>query len=252
MDPHGLARSSSLTRCSLRRGHDRYLIMIPQWSLLRAIQLSPPFSALRCHHASPFGRYILDLWAWFSYGFRWPGLHVWWEMVSCHLFIWPVTHPMPYWAYFRFRWDLRIFTEVTCLMRDGFMSLVVLTCYAPDAIRGHIFHFRWDLRIFTKVTCSTIDDFMSLVLLTCRAPDAILGHIFHFIWDLWIFMDVACSMINDFMLPTLRPIIRSMSTRAYYHSGWNLYILVELRAYPHLRDVPRDDDLFTIFTMIPQ
>ena len=114
------------------------------------------------------------------------------------------------------------------------------------------FHFRWDLRIFTKVTCSTIDDFMSLVLLTCRAPDAILGHIFHFIWDLWIFMDVACSMINDFMLPTLRPIIRSMSTRAYYHSGWNLYILVELRAYPHLRDVPRDDDLFTIFTMIPQ
>ena len=29
-----------------------------------------------------------------------------------------------------------------------------------------------------EVTCSTIDDFMSLVLLTCRAPDAILGYIF--------------------------------------------------------------------------
>ena len=71
-------------------------------------------------------------------------------------------------AYFRFRWDLRIFTEVTCLMRDGFMSLVLLTYYAPDAIRGHIFHFRWDL---------------------------------------WIFTDVACSMIDDFMLPGLRPII---------------------------------------------
>ena len=27
---------------------------------------------------------------------------------------------------------------------------------------------------------------------------------------------------------------------------------MELRAYPHLRDVHRDDDLFTIFTMIPQ
>ncbi|KAL6328367.1 hypothetical protein AAG906_034510 [Vitis piasezkii] len=63
MDPHGLARSSSLTGCSLRRGHDRYLIMIPQWSLPRAIQLGPHFSALRCHHASPSGRYILDLWA---------------------------------------------------------------------------------------------------------------------------------------------------------------------------------------------
>ena len=98
MDPHGLARSSSLTRCSLRRGHDRYLIMIPQWSLPRAIQLGPHFSTLRCHHAFPSGRYILDLWAWFSYGFGWPGLHVWWEMVSCHLFFWPVTHPMPYWG----------------------------------------------------------------------------------------------------------------------------------------------------------
>ena len=62
-------------------------------------------------------------------------------------------------------------TRIKCLMRDGFMSLVVLTCYAPDAIRGHIFHFRWDL---------------------------------------WIFTDVACSMIDDFKLPGLQPIIRSM------------------------------------------
>ena len=27
---------------------------------------------------------------------------------------------------------------------------------------------------------------------------------------------------------------------------------MELRAYPHLRDVHQDDDLFAIFTMIPQ
>ena len=30
-------------------------------------------------------------------------------------------------------------TRITCLMRDGFMSLVLLTCRAFDAILGHIF-----------------------------------------------------------------------------------------------------------------
>ena len=76
MDPHGLARSSSLTGCSPRRRHDRCPIMILQRSIPRAIQLGPHFSALRCHHASPSGKYILDLWAWFSYRSEWPGLHV--------------------------------------------------------------------------------------------------------------------------------------------------------------------------------
>ena len=61
----------------------------------------------------------------------------------------------------------------------------------------------------TSTTCSMIDDFMSFVIWTCRAPDAILGHIFHFRWDLWFFTDVACSMIDDFMMPDLRPIICS-------------------------------------------
>ena len=41
-------------------------------------------------------------------------------------------------AYFRFKWDLWIFTEVTCLMIDDFMSPVLLTCYTSDAILGHI------------------------------------------------------------------------------------------------------------------
>ena len=41
-------------------------------------------------------------------------------------------------------------------------------------------------------------------------------------------------------------------TGAYYSSGWDLQISVELCTYPHLRDVRRDDDIFTIFTMIPQ
>ncbi|KAL6335485.1 hypothetical protein AAG906_029728 [Vitis piasezkii] len=55
MDPHGLARSS-LTGCSPRRGHDRYLT-----EPLRSTQPGPHFSTLGCHHASPSGRYILDM-----------------------------------------------------------------------------------------------------------------------------------------------------------------------------------------------
>ncbi|KAL6322692.1 hypothetical protein AAG906_015378 [Vitis piasezkii] len=50
MDPHRFACSLSLTGCSLRRGHDRYL-MEPGF-----IQLVPHFSTLGCHHAAPSGR----------------------------------------------------------------------------------------------------------------------------------------------------------------------------------------------------
>ncbi|RVW32766.1 hypothetical protein CK203_086329 [Vitis vinifera] len=55
MDPHGLARSS-LTGCSSRRGHDRYLT-----EPLRSTQPGPHFSTLRFHHASPSGRSMFDL-----------------------------------------------------------------------------------------------------------------------------------------------------------------------------------------------
>ncbi|RVW21924.1 Retrovirus-related Pol polyprotein from transposon 17.6 [Vitis vinifera] len=67
MDPHGLARSSSLTGCSLRRGHDRYFTEPP-----RSIQLGPHFSTLGCHHASPSGS--RDSWTELSQvrGFRVP------------------------------------------------------------------------------------------------------------------------------------------------------------------------------------
>ena len=71
MDPHRLARSSSLTGCSLRREHDCYLTEPP-----RSIQLGSHFSTFGCHRASPSGRYILDLCAWFGYGFGWPVLHI--------------------------------------------------------------------------------------------------------------------------------------------------------------------------------
>ena len=138
MDPHGLARSSSLTGRSLRRGYDRYLIMVPQWSILGAIQLGPHFSVLSCHHASPSGRYVLDLRAWFNYGFGWSGLHVWWEMVSCHLFLWPITHPMPCWGIFPFRMR---FTDLHGghMFDDRWFHVTQSPTYHTfDAILGHI------------------------------------------------------------------------------------------------------------------
>ena len=91
------------------------------------------------------------------------------------------------------------------LSSSGFSDLSHIRCHT-----GAYFRFRWDLRIFTEVTCAMINDFMTFVLWTCRAPDAILGHIFHFRCDLWIFAYVACSMIDDFMSPDFWPIIRSM------------------------------------------
>ena len=113
-------------------------------------------------------------------------------------------------AYFRFRWDLRIFTEVTCAMIDDFMIFVLWTCRAPDAILGHIFHFRCDLWIFAYVACSMIDDFMSSDFWPIVHSMSILGHIFCFRCDLWFFTYVACSMIDDFMSPDFWPVIRSM------------------------------------------
>ena len=38
----------------------------------------------------------------FSYGHGWPGSHIWWWMIWCHLIFWPTTHMMPYWGIFLF------------------------------------------------------------------------------------------------------------------------------------------------------
>ena len=43
-----------------------------------------------------------------------------------------------------------------------------------------------------------------------------------------------------------------MSYWGIFRFGRDLQIFTELHAYPHLRDVRRDDDLFAIFMMIPQ
>ncbi|RVW53429.1 Gag-Pol polyprotein [Vitis vinifera] len=64
MDPHGLARSS-LTGCSSRRRHDRYLT-----ESLRSTQPGPHFSTLGFHHASPSGRSPLVYMIIHGYGIR--------------------------------------------------------------------------------------------------------------------------------------------------------------------------------------
>ena len=87
------------------RGDDVLIIFtrISRWSLSGAIQLSPHFSTLRFHHASPSERYLLDLWVWFCYGRGWLGPCIWWQMIWCHLIFRPVTHLMSYWGIFPFR-----------------------------------------------------------------------------------------------------------------------------------------------------
>ncbi|RVW70822.1 hypothetical protein CK203_059382 [Vitis vinifera] len=109
MDPHGLARSS-LTGCSLRRGHDRYLT-----EPLRSTHPGPHFSTLGCHHASPSGRSaLLDAW-----------------MSSCFL-------PM----------DASLicgFDSVASM--DDLSSSAFLTCYILDATLGHIPHLDRDFQI---------------------------------------------------------------------------------------------------------
>ena len=44
----------------------RYFMMILQWSLCRAIQLGPHFSAFGCCHVSYLERRSLDVWIWFG------------------------------------------------------------------------------------------------------------------------------------------------------------------------------------------
>ena len=75
------------------RGDDLFTIVmtIPQWSLSGVIQLGTHFSALRCHRAPLSKRCILAWWVWCCYGFGWPGLHICWCMIRCHL-IFPICH----------------------------------------------------------------------------------------------------------------------------------------------------------------
>ena len=111
IDLHGVAWSFPLTRYTSRRWPVCYLTMIPQWSLSWIIQSGSHFLAFRYHHASFFGKRLLDVWVRFSCGFGWHKSHIWWWMIWCcsifNLFhVWFHTR-----TYFPFDWDLQIFME---------------------------------------------------------------------------------------------------------------------------------------------
>ena len=57
----------------------------------------------RYHHAYYYWRHPFNVWIRFSYGYGWPGLHIWWWMIRCRLIYWSTIHLIPYWGIFPFR-----------------------------------------------------------------------------------------------------------------------------------------------------
>ena len=169
-DPHGLARSSSFMRCSLRCGRDRYLTepleTHPTRSALLDTWMPSCFSIREVHPGSMCMISVMDLDdQYYMFDERW--LHV-------ILFFGPVAHLMPYWGIFPF-W--MIFT---------------------DFHGGHMCDDRW-------------------------------LHVIVF----------------------FEPVAHLMPYWGIFPFGWDLQIRRELCAYPYLRDVCRDDDLFAVLTIIP-
>ena len=131
-------------------------------------------------------------------------------MVSWHLFFWPIVHPMSYWGIFPFRMRFTDLHRGHVLDDRWFHVICSSDLSCTRCHTRAYFRFGWDLRIFTEVTCLTIDDFMSLFFWPVPHSMPYWRHIFHFRWDLWIFTYVAWSRIDDFMPPDLRPIIHLM------------------------------------------
>ena len=109
-----------------------------------------------------------------------------------------------------------------------------------------------------------------LTFLIYHTFDAILGHISisdEVYWSSWSRAIISTYKVCDermmfryfIMIPqwslfgAIQPYLLYIwcHTRAYFCSGWDLQILMELHAYPHLRDVRWDDDLLTILRGSP-
>ncbi|RVW59790.1 Gag-Pol polyprotein [Vitis vinifera] len=165
MDPHGLARSS-LTGCSSRRGHDRYLT-----EPLRSTQPGPHFSTLGFHHASPSGRIFMDL--------RKVTCR---DMIPCYLISDLSYISMPYWGIFRFGGSLWIFAEVTCSRIDDSMLSDLRPIIHFDAIQGHI-SIRMRFTDHEGVACLSLFGEMSMFdfILSGHSEEPLLSHSARFI-----------------------------------------------------------------------
>ena len=135
LEVHGSSRTCAIIT---------YWMLIETWTWLFTLRSlwDPPSRVRTSRHLDSImplhlGGTFLGMCAWFSYGFGRPLLHVRWQMISCRLISDLSCIRCPYWGiFFRFGWDLRTFMEVTCAMMDVFMTFVLRTYRAPDAILG--------------------------------------------------------------------------------------------------------------------
>ena len=127
IDLGGVARLSSFTRCmprwwSIRYLHDDSSVEPPESHLARPAPLGtwmPLCFSIR--------RYLLGLWAWFSYGSGWLGLYVWWQMIPCRLPFWPVTHLMPYWGMWIWKWSFSRISVTVSITRPRYIVFAPMT-----------------------------------------------------------------------------------------------------------------------------
>ena len=88
-----------------------------------------------------------------------------------------VTHLTPYWGMFPFRIRYTNLHRGHVLDDRWFHFICSSDLSCTWRHTGAYFRFGWDLRTFMEVTCAMMDVFMTFVLRTYRAPDAILRHI---------------------------------------------------------------------------
>ena len=147
------------------------------------------------------------------------------------------VHPMPNWGIFRFRRDSRILMDLY--------------------VHHHLLDTHWDVDMFiafsSYLSRASLDPFSQILTPWHRV--AVMFHILRYIsWMCGFDLDHRDHMFDDRWFQVTRsPTYHTFDAilGAYFRYGWDLQIMMELDAYPHLQDVHRDNDLFTISTVIP-
>ena len=166
------------------------------------------------HHASSSRGRFIDVWVHFSSGFRWPGLHIWWLVIWCHLIFRSTTHLVPYWGIFLSR--LRV------IDLHGVTWSLPLTGCTPrrEHVRYSIIIPQWSLSWATQSSCSAF---------VCHHA-SYSGRRFLDIWvrfglrrsHIWWWM-ISCHLISD--LPYIYAILGHISVSVEsYRSSWSYMI----------------------------